>query len=116
MIYPKIYDLPEGGWEGWHTDDKGEEHDAEEDGHEERQHGAGALTLPRHGHVGGGGTGIVAHTAAVLVLLQINNIIFHFNSIIILQYKVMKYIIKTGTSVKKAFNLMSPMGVVFCEF
>lgn len=89
----KIYDLPEGGWEGWHTDDKGEEHDAEEDGHEERQHGAGALTLPRHGHVGGGGTGIVAHTAAVIVLLQINNIIFHFNSIIILQYKVMKCII-----------------------
>lgn len=32
----KIYDLFEGGWEGWYIDDKGEEYDVEEDGYEER--------------------------------------------------------------------------------
>ena len=69
---------PERGRQGRHTDDEGEEHYEEEDGHEERQHVTGTLTLPRHRHVGRQGCpGVRGHTATVLVLLKtLNHLIF----------------------------------------
>ena len=62
---------PERGRQSRHTNDEGEEHDEEEDGHKERQHVTGTLTLPCHRHVGRQGRpGVRGHTATVLVLLQ----------------------------------------------